>query len=153
MTESLVSRIARFGERQEWATVTVTVAVVVKLPVSETFTQYVPAASFAESCALPPATAPEVEFVTAHVPPLDGPTPSVNGAVVAGDTVVSVMPTFPAVVTVNVKMSELFGASEPLKVSVVEVDVLVDGELELSNGLQATVIDTRASSDQIRSRR
>jgi hypothetical protein len=80
-------------------------------------------------------------------PSLDCPTPSPSGAVVAGETVVSVTATLPAVATENVKTSELFGARVPLKVSV--VGVLVEGVVGLPNRLlsgllQADVIITDA---------
>jgi hypothetical protein len=85
------------------------------------------------SCAVEPATADDVEFVTEHVPLPDAPTPSPNGLVVAGETDVSVTPTLPAVVTVNVKTIAPFGASEPLNESV--EDAVVEGVGELLKGL------------------
>ena len=71
------------------------------------------------SCAAEPATADDVEFVTEHAPLLDGPIPSPSALVVDGETDVSVTPTFPAAVTVNVKTTAPPGASEPLKESLV----------------------------------
>ena len=116
------------------------------MPASETFTQYVPGFSVADSCGLPPAVAPEVAFAIVQVPLLDGPTPSPSGPVVAGDTVVSVTATLPDVDTENVKTSEPFGAREPLKVSVVvlfEFDVGVPNK-SLSALVQPDVIITDA---------
>jgi hypothetical protein len=98
------------------------------------------------SCAIEPATAADVEFVTEHVPLLDGPTPSPSALVVDGDTDVSVTPTLPAVVTVNVKKIDPFCASEPLNVSV--VGAVVEGADELLKGLvHAAVLITTASKN------
>jgi hypothetical protein len=88
-----------------------------------------------------------VEFAIVQFPLLDGPTPSPSEPVVAGDTVVSVIATLPAVVTENVKTSEPFGATVPLNVSVVEV--VVEGVVGLPNKslsglLQADTIITDA---------
>ena len=137
-------------------TVTVTVDAAIRLPASETFTQYVPGFSIADSCGFPAAIAPDVEFAIVQLPLLDGPTPSPSGLVVAGDTDVSVTATLPAVATENVKTSEPFGARVPLKVSVVEV--LVEGVAGLPNRLlsglvQADVIITDAGIRSDRSSR
>ena len=100
------------------------------------------------SCAVEPATADDVEFVTEHVPLLDAPTPSPNGLVVDGETDVSVTPTLPAVVTVNVNTIAPFGASEPLNESV--PDAVVEGADELANGLvHAVALITRARSKNV----
>jgi hypothetical protein len=85
----------------------------------------VPGFSVAVSCAVEPATADDVEFVTEQVPLLDGPTPSPSALVVDGETDDSVTLTLPAVVTLNVKTIAPFGAIEPLNVSV--VDAVVEG--------------------------
>jgi hypothetical protein len=85
------------------------------------------------SCAVEPATAADVEFVTAHDPFADGPTPSWSALAVDGETETSVTPTLLAAVTVNVKTIDPFCASGPLNVSVVAV--AVEGADELSNGL------------------
>jgi hypothetical protein len=130
----------------ECATVTVTVEAVVRLPRSETFTQYVPGFSVAVSCAVEPATAADVAFVTEHVPLLDGPTPSPSGLVVDGETEISVTPTLPAVVTVNVKTIEPFCASEPLNVSTVGVAVVESDEL-VKGFVHAAALITTASKN------
>jgi hypothetical protein len=57
-------------------TVIVTLDVVTRVPASETFTQWAPGFSVADSRGLPPAVAPEVAFTIVQVPLLDGPTPS-----------------------------------------------------------------------------
>jgi hypothetical protein len=104
----------------------------------------VPGFSVAVSCAIEPATADDVELVTEQVPLLDGPTPSPSALVVDGETDVSVTPTLPAVVTVNVKTIDPFCASEPLNVSV--VGAVVVGPDELVKGLvHAAVLITTAS--------
>jgi hypothetical protein len=89
----------------------------------------VPGFSVVDSCGFNAAIAPEVWFAIVQVPLLDGPTPSPSGPVVAGDTAVSVTATLPDVPTENVKTTELFGAREPLKVSV--VGVLLEGVVGL----------------------
>lgn len=115
-----------------------------------------PALCVADSCGVPAAVAPDVELAIVQVPLLVGPTPSASGAVVAGDTVVSVTATLPAVATANVKATEPFGARAPLNVSVVEEGL--EGEVGLLslpskslNGLaQADMIitDARMRSDR-----
>jgi hypothetical protein len=85
------------------------------------------------SCAADPATADDVEFVTEHVPLLDGPMPSPSALVVDGETDVNVTATLPAVVTANVKTTAPFGASEPLNESL--VGVVVEGAVSLAKGL------------------
>jgi len=92
-----------------------------------------PGLSVADSCAVPAAIAPDVEFAIVQFPLLDGPTPSPSGLVVAGDTAVSVIATLPADATENPKTSDPLGARLPLKVSVVEV--LFEGEVGLPNKL------------------
>jgi len=106
----------------------------------------VPGFSVAVSCAVEPGTAADVEFVTEHVPLLDGPTPSPSALVVDGETDISVTATLPAVVTVNVKTIEPFCASAPLNVSV--VGVVVEDADELLNGLvhAAALITTATRS-------
>ena len=104
------------------------------------------------SCAVEPATADDVEFVTEHVPLLDGPTPSPNALAVDGETDVSVTPTLPAVVTVNVNMIAPFGPSEPLNESA--VDAVVEGADEVANGLvHAGALITAMRSRNVRSGR
>jgi hypothetical protein len=99
------------------------------------------------SCAVEPATADDVEFVTEQVPLLEDPTPIPNGLVVEGETDVSVTPTLPAVVTVNVNTIAPFGASEPLNESVVD-PVGVEGSD--ANGLvHAVVIITTARINNV----
>jgi hypothetical protein len=107
----------------------------------------VPGFSVAVSCAVEPATADDVEFVTEQVPLLDGPTPSPSALVVDGETDVSVTLTLPAVVTSNVKTIAPFGASEPLNVSVVDV---VD---ELLKGLVHAAALITTASKNVRSER
>ena len=68
--------------------------------------------------------APDVELAIAQFPLLNGPTPSASGVVAAGDTEVNVTATLPAVVTEKVNVTEPFGASGPLNVSVVDVAVV-----------------------------
>ena len=100
------------------------------------------------SCAVEPATADDVEFVTEHVPLLDGPTPSPSALVVDGETDVSVTPTLPAVVTVNVKTIAPLGASEPLNASV--VDAVVEGADELPRrSVHAAAFITTARSKNV----
>jgi hypothetical protein len=105
----------------------------------------VPGFAFAVSCAAEPATADDVEFVTEHVPLLDGPTPSPRALVVDGETDVNVTPTLPAVVTENVKTTAPPGASEPLNESL--VGVLAEGSDAVAKGLvHATWLITAARS-------
>jgi hypothetical protein len=101
--------------------------------------------------------APDVEFVIAQLPLLDGPTPKPSGLVVAGDTDVNVTATLPAVATENVKTSEPLGPTEPLNVSV--VDVPAEGVVGLPNRLlsgfvqaDAMIAQAEASSDRSRRR-
>ena len=105
-----------------------------------------PGFSVADNCGVPPAVTPEAAVAIVQFPLLDGPTPSPSGPVVAGDTAVSVTATLPDVPTENVKTTELFGAREPLKVSVVvlfEFDVGVPNK-SLSALVQPDVIITDA---------
>jgi hypothetical protein len=132
---------------------TVTVDVAVRLPTSDTLTQYVPGFSVAVSWAAPPATADEVELVMEHVPLLDGPMPRPSGLTVGGETVVSVTPTLPAVVTLNVNVADPPGVTEPEKVSVVGPVVVVEGELLLKGLVHAEAAATAASSINIRRER
>jgi hypothetical protein len=126
---------------------TLTVDVVDRLPASDTLTQYVPGFTVAVSCAAEPATADDVEFVTEHAPLLAGPIPSPSALVVDGETDVSVTPTFPAAVTVNVKTTAPPGASEPLKESLVGPGVEGEGVVESAKGLvhAAELMSTAAS--------
>jgi len=108
----------------------------------------VPGFADAVSCAVDPATADDVEFVTEHVPLLDGPTPIPRALVVDGETDVNVTPTLPAVVTENVNMTAPPGASEPLNESL--AGALGVGADALAKGLvHATWIMTAARSTNI----
>lgn len=112
-----------------------------------------PGFSVADSCGPAEAVAPDVEFVIAQLPLVDGPTPKPSGLVVAGDTDVSVTATLPAVATENVKTSEPLGPTLPLNVSVVEVPA--EGVVGLPNRLLSgfvhagvMITDAEASSDR-----
>jgi hypothetical protein len=114
-----------------------------------------PGFSFADSCGLWAGLALEVEFAIVQMPPFVGPTPNTSGPVDVGDTAVSVTATLPAVATEDVNMSEPFGASVPLKVS---VEVLVEDVVgvpnrSLSGLLHADVTSTAAEITSVRASR
>jgi hypothetical protein len=133
--------------------VTVTVDVVVRLPLSATLTQYVPGFSLAVSCAVPPATADEVELATVHEPLLDGPMPRPSGLSVGGATCVSVTATLPAVVTLNVNVADPPGATVPEKESVVGPEFEGDdGEL-LKGLVHAEAVTAAARSSAVQRER
>ena len=110
-----------------------------------------PAFSIAESCAVPDAVAADVEFTIVQVLLTIGPTPSPSGPVAAGEIDASVTATLPWVATENVNVSELFGAREPVNVSVVELPVEDDEEPPPNRSLSG-LVQADAKTEEVRIR-